>query len=471
LPAEYRFQLIEGVPVLTAPAEIDTTTSVELRAVLSRWCRRGHATVVVDLAGTVFCDLAGLRELALAHKRAQAAGGGLRLVTPAGGAFPRIFTLTGLDGAIPHFATIEQALAEVSVATAGLPRRGPARESAAPASPPAHRGPGCGPVAPGEAEAPGLGEVFETSDIQAAERVLSDAYGNMRITARGQRRGMRLSQVSLTPAVRFDHVTFAMSFDATADPPGALVFGELKSGLARYGSDGSDRHCRPGDVYMPARPEHPYTATIEDTEAELAVIDPALLAQLASAESGYTRQPLQFTGYQPVSLQAAQQWRATYAYVRDTVLAAPDAAAHPLIAGSAARLLAATALAVFPSTALTGPATEDHRDANPAALRRAVAFIDENAHLDITVADIAAAVPVTVRAIQLAFQRHMGTTPTRYLRQVRLARAHADLTRASPGDSLTVTTVAYRWGFPSLSRFAAQYRHAYGVSPSRVLRQ
>lgn len=82
-------------------------------------------------------------------------------------------------------------------------------------------------------------------------------------------------------------------------------------------------------------------------------------------------------------------------------------------------------------------------------MRRAVAFIEENAHLDITVADIAAAVCVTTRAVQLAFQRHLDTTPTAYLRRARLARAHADLTRASPGDGLTVTAVAYRWGFPS----------------------
>jgi anti-anti-sigma factor len=129
--AEYRFQLIGGLPVLTAPAEIDITTSGKLRAVLSRWRSRGHATVVVDLAGTVFCDLAGLRELALAHERAQADGGGLRLVTPTDGVFPRIFTLTGLDSTIPHFVTIEQALAKVPVAAAGLPRRGPAREPAA----------------------------------------------------------------------------------------------------------------------------------------------------------------------------------------------------------------------------------------------------------------------------------------------------------------------------------------------------
>jgi AraC-like DNA-binding protein len=35
---------------------------------------------------------------------------------------------------------------------------------------------------------------------------------------------------------------------------------------------------------------------------------------------------------------------------------------------------------------------------------------------------------------------------------------------------VTVTEVATRWGFVSLSRFAATYRDAYGVLPSYTLR-
>jgi hypothetical protein len=65
----------------------------------------------VDLTGTRFCDSAGLRELMTAHKRAVADGGGLRLVTLADGAFVRIFTIIGLDSIIPHFPTLNQALA------------------------------------------------------------------------------------------------------------------------------------------------------------------------------------------------------------------------------------------------------------------------------------------------------------------------------------------------------------------------
>jgi anti-sigma B factor antagonist len=138
MPANgYPFQMVGRVPVVTAPAEIDTTIAGELRAILLEWQSRGHLTVVVDLIGTQFCDSTGLRELVRAHKRAVPDGGGLRLVMSAEGAFARIFSVNGLDGIIPRFATATEALAQVPAATRPL-RRGPAPESArAPAGPPA----------------------------------------------------------------------------------------------------------------------------------------------------------------------------------------------------------------------------------------------------------------------------------------------------------------------------------------------
>ena len=134
---DYRFQTAGGVPVVTAPAEIDMTTVGQLRAVLLEWHTRGHTTMVVDMTGTEFCDSAGLRELMRAHKRAVAEGGGLRLVLPADGAVRRVFTFTGLDRLIPHFTAPEQALAQVPAA--GRPRRPGAHlgSATATASPPA----------------------------------------------------------------------------------------------------------------------------------------------------------------------------------------------------------------------------------------------------------------------------------------------------------------------------------------------
>ena len=103
--------MINGVPVVTAHAEIDVTTAEQLRVVLFDACRHGHATVVVDMTRTRFCDWAGLAVLAGAHRRALAQGGGLRLVLPAGGAVARVLSFTGLDCFIPGFGTLEHALA------------------------------------------------------------------------------------------------------------------------------------------------------------------------------------------------------------------------------------------------------------------------------------------------------------------------------------------------------------------------
>jgi transcriptional regulator GlxA family with amidase domain len=107
--------------------------------------------------------------------------------------------------------------------------------------------------------------------------------------------------------------------------------------------------------------------------------------------------------------------------------------------------------------------------AQPETLRRAIVFIDDNAHLDIRLIDIAAAIGVTPRTIQYTFRRHLGATPLGYLRRVRLQRAHRDLQAADPADD-TVMAIAGRWGFGHPGRFSRVYKEAFGTSPSLTLR-
>jgi anti-anti-sigma regulatory factor len=56
----YLRKIINGVLVVAAPAEIDTTAAEQLRAVLLDSAARGHITIVVDMTGTVRCDSSGL---------------------------------------------------------------------------------------------------------------------------------------------------------------------------------------------------------------------------------------------------------------------------------------------------------------------------------------------------------------------------------------------------------------------------
>jgi transcriptional regulator GlxA family with amidase domain len=151
------------------------------------------------------------------------------------------------------------------------------------------------------------------------------------------------------------------------------------------------------------------------------------------------------------------------------VLAEPVTAGASLIASTAMLHVAASMLATFPNNRLLDPTIEDRRDTTPVLLRRAIAFIEDNADSDIGIADIARASYVTPRAIQLMFRRHRDCTPMEYLRRVRLHHAHQALLVANRAQT-TVTQVAARWGFAHTGRFAVYYRQVYGQSPHTTLR-
>ena len=107
------FEMVGGVPVVTAPEEIDIINALDLRSALVAAAAHDHGTVVVDMTGTQFCDSAGLHTLLAAHKRAQAEGGEL-LLAIATAPVLRIFAVTGIDRLIPSFTSLDQALAHTS---------------------------------------------------------------------------------------------------------------------------------------------------------------------------------------------------------------------------------------------------------------------------------------------------------------------------------------------------------------------
>jgi anti-sigma B factor antagonist len=108
---EVRFpvEVVEGVPVVAAPEEIDITNAAELRAAVLEAAGLGPALVVVDMSRTRFCDSAGLNALVAADRLVRAEGGEMRLVI-VGEAIVRIVALTGVDRVIPIFVSLEEAL-------------------------------------------------------------------------------------------------------------------------------------------------------------------------------------------------------------------------------------------------------------------------------------------------------------------------------------------------------------------------
>lgn len=140
-------------------------------------------------------------------------------------------------------------------------------------------------------------------------------------------------------------------------------------------------------------------------------------------------------------------------------------ASYPMVATSLAQTLVTGLVEIQPSTAreTTRPATTVSR-----TTRRLRELVEAEPERAWRVADLAAAIDISPRALQEACRQDLGTTPLALLREVRLTRVRADLLAAAP-SSTTVTEVACRWGFFHLGRFAQTYGARFHELPSQTL--
>jgi AraC-like DNA-binding protein len=153
-------------------------------------------------------------------------------------------------------------------------------------------------------------------------------------------------------------------------------------------------------------------------------------------------------------------------YVGDLLDASPNIVEHPLIEASLIDSVLSLAVVTF---SLSGPGPALGSAPMSGALKRATNFIADNLDSPITTVDIADAARMSARGLQALFQREFGTTPMTYQRRLRLDAVRQDLITADP-ESSDVASIARRWGFAHLSRFATAYRAEFGENPSDTLR-
>lgn len=264
-----------------------------------------------------------------------------------------------------------------------------------------------------------------------------------------------------------DRLHIAGELHTTADPIHKVVTLWPTSGRVVGRCAGLEGRAGAGEIILSGQPDLVRQTHCDDLAATVILLDPALVAHVASGSAGDdAAAAIRFASLRP-AVGATRLWQDTVRYVRDHVLV-DDTRATPLVVGQAARLLAAVTASAFPNSAAE-PAGQTVNGQHPPLLRRALDYIDANAAADISLADIAAAVHVTPRALQYMFRRHLQTTPLQYLRRIRLHRAHHDLLAQTPASD-TVGAIAARWGFAHAGRFAMQYRQTYGCSPHQTLR-
>ena len=313
----------------------------------------------------------------------------------------------------------------------------------------------------------------QSTDPEWSNQVLRDAYADFDVGLSGDPAGFRFAHTgTAAPGFAVAHVVYSMVAEFEVAAPGETV--HVVSGCAggslgvRAGRETAGaEQGRP--LLMP--PERGWWNRLDDMAVDTVSLDMSLLDRAAHSLFGPEVGRVRFSSMLPVPGTAVRYWESALAHVRRAVLSDDEIAAHPLALAEAGRMLAGAALLTFPNSGLAGAGRVPRTDpAVPAVLRRALAYIEENAGTDIGIDDVAAAARIGVRGLQHAFRRHRGRTPLEELRRVRLARAHADLLAGDPAGGESVAAVAARWGFTHPGRFAAHYHAEYGCSPAQTLR-
>jgi transcriptional regulator GlxA family with amidase domain len=99
--------------------------------------------------------------------------------------------------------------------------------------------------------------------------------------------------------------------------------------------------------------------------------------------------------------------------------------------------------------------------AEPTELDAVLAWIEQEAHRDLTLSDIAAHAAMSIRTLNRRFQAETGQTPMQWVTGVRVRHAQQLLESTTYG----VERVGREVGFASPANFREQFRRLTGVSP------
>jgi len=258
-------------------------------------------------------------------------------------------------------------------------------------------------------------------------------------------------------------------YHGEASPPDDFLAQVTLTGTGTLVAHGEQMSFTRGDVVLDPT-DLPYTADLYDSAFAVVRVPRPVAAELAEEHAGLPAADLRFESISPVSATARAQWAQTALFICRQLVSSGITKISPLAAQNLTRLAATVLLETFPNTTMTAAYIADPGQVAPSAVRRAAAFMEAHAGRPVTVAEVAGAAGVSVRALQYAFRRRYDITPFGYLHRVRLERAHRQLQTADPAAGMTVGEVARCWGWANQAKFAAAYRAQYGVPPSHTLR-
>jgi AraC-like DNA-binding protein len=309
---------------------------------------------------------------------------------------------------------------------------------------------------------------IRSEDPAQADAAMAARFAGYRLQGRQDDRPFRfrLSRVD-AGELRADYLQHSMTAAVGMGRLDHFMVGMMHSGSVLARTFGDEVSLEKGDCWvLPAGREpscwwHDFSRT--------AVHVPLDAVEQVTEQLGARPGSVWFDGMKPVSAAMNRHWTRLTRYVVGQLSDPDTAAVSRLFAAELTRLLATSLLVVFPNSTMTTAYVPGPHALAPAAVRRAMEFVEANAARPITTGDIAREARVSARALQAAFRRELELTPQQYVRRIRLEAAYRELVGADPSDGFSVRAVAARWGFANPSRFARMYYNRFGVLPSQSL--
>lgn len=310
---------------------------------------------------------------------------------------------------------------------------------------------------------------LRTTDVLRAHQAIRDTFVGHRLVIRGGRENFSYRQsTAVAGDLAVDVMHHSLDVHEDVDPVHDTWFAVLAGGKLAIEHAREDLRSTPGDVLLFPQGVRT-TCEWEGLNLHLVRLPTEEVARVAAARTGIDAADFRFESMAPLSPILGDFCRTTLRYLHSLFRGPEAAVANPLVQAAALEAAAGAALNTFPNTATMAEHAPAGARAAPAALRRTLNYIDAHAAEPLTLADITEVSGIGARALQESFRRHHDTTPTAYLRRVRLERAHRELLAADPARGATVASIAARWGFPHAGRFSVVYREVYGRSPRQAL--
>jgi AraC-like DNA-binding protein len=228
----------------------------------------------------------------------------------------------------------------------------------------------------------------------------------------------------------------------------------------------------PGRAASLLSPTMPTRMTWQSDCAQLILlVERRLLEQRAAALAGKAVRPVEFEPEIDLAAPFGQALRARLAALVDIAeQLGPDRALSPVAAADLRETILECLLHGQRHGLTDAIETFEGRlQTLPRSLRQVREHLVAEAAEPLDLAQLAAVAGTGIRALQLGFQRHFGTSISDMLLDIRLAQLNARLRDARPGER--IIDIAFDVGFTHLSRMASAYRAKFGETPSATLRK